>query len=287
MAMLSGMFLREHYPETVSFFAPPASADTDDEVNLSIDTLGIPASDNSNRYNALPCISCAWFPPVHLRAHSTPAISSWKIRCFQRTIYPRILVWRQVYVSGTPSAAHFLLTGRETGGKSSILTSGGQVFPAPVPTHYHKHTHHDFICISGQLKVWLNGQYRILSPGDYTSVAPVSTSQVLFGGIQFPDVDYCFYVSDGNLEVTISDTDSLRMGPDEVAWLPAGTHLDIRPVSSYSKVLVYAQPGGLVDLLYAVGKESLILCCTACFLIHQVLWIERSSLSMSLGLSLT
>lgn len=46
------------------------------------------------------------------------------------------------------------------------------------------------------------------------------------------------------------------MGPDEVAWLPAGTHLDIRPVSSYFKVFVYAQPGGLGDLLHVTGKDK-------------------------------
>lgn len=42
-------------------------------------------------------------------------------------------------------------------------------------------------------------------------------TQVLSGGIRFPGVDHCFYVSDGYLEVTINDTDSSRIGPDEVA----------------------------------------------------------------------
>ncbi|KAI7767451.1 hypothetical protein LZL87_010779 [Fusarium oxysporum] len=225
---------------------------------------------------------------------------------------------RMVYVSGTPSVARFLLTGKETDGKFTILTSGGQAFPAPVPTHYHKHTHHDFLCIRGQLKAWLNDQCKILSPGDYASVAPdaihgyqfigdhteISSiitpagfqhmfrglgpvlggtvarpyvtgaepgntyslatlegsnqfeTQVLSGGILFPDVGHCFYVSDGYLEVTVNDTDSSRIGPDEVAWLPAGTHFDIKPVSSYFKVFMYSQPGGLGDLLYAAGKDK-------------------------------
>ncbi|KAF5641696.1 quercetin 2 3-dioxygenase [Fusarium tjaetaba] len=275
----------------------------------------------------------------------------------------------KVYVSGTPSVARFLLTGKETDGKFTILTSGGQAFPAPVPSHYHKHTHHDFLCIRGQLKVWLNDQCRILSPGDYASVAPNAVrayqfigdhteifsiitpagfehmfrgpmwpdadlerateklnsgvanvmtefdvipvpnhkflepqpwdssdnqlpgsqkpyflrnctgpsallggtvvrpyvtgaesgntytlatlkgsnhfeTQLLSGGIQFLDVDHCFYVSDGYLEVTVSDHDSSRIGPDEVAWLPAGTYFDIKPVSAYFKIFIYSQPGG-------------------------------------------
>ncbi|SCO91767.1 uncharacterized protein FRV6_15895 [Fusarium oxysporum] len=189
----------------------------------------------------------------------------------------------KVYVSGTPSF--------------TILTSGGQAFPSPVPTHYYKHTHHDFLCIKGQLKVWLNDQCKILNPGDYASVAPpyflrnhtgpsavlggtavcpyvtgaesgnrysLATlegsnqfeTQVLSGGIRFPDVDHCFFVSDGYLEATINDTDSSRIGPGEVAWLPAGTHFDIKPVSSYSKVFMYSQPGGLGDLVYAAGKDK-------------------------------
>jgi hypothetical protein len=63
-------------------------------------------------------------------------------------------------------------------------------------------------------------------------------------------------VSDGYLEVTINDTDSSRIGPDEVAWLPAGTHFDMKPVSSYFKVFMYSQPGGLGDLVYAAGKDK-------------------------------
>ncbi|EWG53415.1 hypothetical protein FVEG_17118 [Fusarium verticillioides 7600] len=275
----------------------------------------------------------------------------------------------KVYVSGTPSVARFLLTRKETDGKFTILTSGGQVFPAPVtmssvPTHCHKHIHHDFLCIRGQSKVWLNDQFRVLSPENFANLAPNAVhayhfigdhteifsiispagfehmfrglgepytgpmwpdvdlerateklnsgvanvmtqfdvipvpdhslvepqswggsecqlpgsqkpyflrhctgasafsteqslatlegsshfeTQVLSGGIQFPYVDDCFFVFDGYFEVTVSDTDSSRIGPDEVAWLPAETHFDIKPASSYFKVFIYSQPGGLAD----------------------------------------
>jgi len=43
----------------LSYFAPLASAETDDEVNLGIYTQANPVSDNSNRYNALSYVSYA------------------------------------------------------------------------------------------------------------------------------------------------------------------------------------------------------------------------------------
>ncbi|ENH64855.1 Quercetin 2,3-dioxygenase [Fusarium oxysporum f. sp. cubense race 1] len=216
-------------------------------------------------------------------------------------------------------------------GKFTILTSGGQAFPSPVPTHYHKHTHHDFLCLKGQLKVWLNDQCKILNPGDYASVAPgairacqfIGDHTEIFGiitpagfehmfrglgesytGPMWPDADlervaeklntgvanvmtefdvipcldlkshtscateqdqvlfsaersFVHMSPEPNLEtVTINDTDSSRIGPGEVAWLPAGTHFDIKPVSSYFKVFMYSQPGGLGDLVYAAGKDK-------------------------------
>ncbi|KAG9501761.1 hypothetical protein J7337_007452 [Fusarium musae] len=306
-------------------------------------------------------------------------INSWKSAATKKPYIFETFSGGKVYVSGTPSVARFLLTGKETDGKFSILTSGGQVFPAPVPTHCHKHVHHDFLSIRGQSKVWLNDQCRVLSPENFASLAPnavhayqfigdhteifsiispagfehvfrglgepytgpmwpdvdlerateklnsgvanvmtefdvipvpdhnlvrpqhwggsecqlsgshkpyflrnctgASTvldgtvdrpyvtgaksgntyslatlegsshfeTQVLSGGIQFPYVDDCFFVFDGYFEVTVSDTDSSRIGPDEVAWLPAETHFDIKPASSYFKVFIYSQPGGLAD----------------------------------------
>jgi hypothetical protein len=75
MAMLLGVFLRsliglETVDVSLSYLAPPPSADIDDEVNLSIDTLGNPASDNSKRCNALSNVSCAWLPQIYVKWRS-------------------------------------------------------------------------------------------------------------------------------------------------------------------------------------------------------------------------
>ncbi|KAF5005091.1 hypothetical protein FDECE_8411 [Fusarium decemcellulare] len=301
-----------------------------------------------------------------------------------------------VYIFGSPSSVRHLVTGRETGNKFTIVTSGGTPFPSPVPSHYHKYTHHDFLCVKGQLKVWLNDRCKILNPGDYASVAPTRAhdsqgtihgyqflgdhteifgiitpagfegmfrllgqvydgpmwpddniekpgerlksgagaaatefdvipvpghalaepepwsnedgnalpglqqpyflrngggpsavlggtvirryvtaaesgnafslgtiegsdsyeTQVLSGGIQFPVIDHCIYVSDGFLEIKVGGSNPCRIGPTEVAWLPAGTRFDIRVASKYVKLFIYSQPGGLVDLLHEAGKDN-------------------------------
>ncbi|VUC37183.1 unnamed protein product [Clonostachys rosea] len=294
-----------------------------------------------------------------------------------------------IYLTGSPASARYVVTGKESENKFTILTSGGAHFPSPVPFHYHKYTHHDFLCVKGQIKVWLNDRCKILNPGDYASVAPgaihgyqflgdhtelfgiitpagfegmfrsfgqdytgpmwpdvdiqkaseklksgvksASTefdvipvkghslaepepwgndesnilpgsqqpyflqngtgpsavlggtvirpyvtgaesgnafslgtiegsdyyeTQVLSGGIQFPAVDHCLYVSDGFLEIKANGSDIFRIGAAEVAWLPAGTEFDIRVASKYVKFFVYSQPGGLVDLFYEAGKDK-------------------------------
>ncbi|KAL0942336.1 cupin domain-containing protein [Colletotrichum truncatum] len=81
-------------------------------------------------------------------------------------------------------------------------------------------------------------------------------TQVLSGGIQFPTVDHCLYVTDGYMEIKVNDSNPSRVGPAEVVWLPAGTNFDIRVVSQYTKVFAYSQPGGLVDLLFEAGKGN-------------------------------
>ncbi|KAF5637050.1 quercetin 2,3-dioxygenase [Fusarium sp. NRRL 25303] len=200
-----------------------------------------------------------------------------------------------VYVSGTPSVAHFLLTGTKMGVEGlaqwpvqNTQLRGTPVWPQKLFTEIFSiitpaEFAHMFRALGEPYTglIWpdagLESATKKLNSGVANAITefdidPMQSTSSLSRSLRavqrincpafrsrtfsFPDVDYCFYVSDGNLEVTISDTDSSRMGSDEVAWLPAGTHLDIRPVSSYFKVFVYAQPGGLVNLLYAVGKDK-------------------------------
>lgn len=78
------------------------------------------------------------------------------------------------YAPASSGVARSLVTAEESGGDFLICGGGGVANPEPVPFHYHNRTRHDFLCIRGQMKVWLNDQCRILGPGDYASVAPVS-----------------------------------------------------------------------------------------------------------------
>ncbi|VTT81900.1 unnamed protein product [Fusarium fujikuroi] len=126
------------------------------------------------------------------------------------------------------------------------------VWPASKNTYAHFH-HPD------HFKNAVHAYQFINDPTEIFSIITPAGFQHMFRGLDesvHMSPNYCFYVSDGNLEITISETDSSRMGSDEVVSLPAGTHLYIRPVNSYFKVFVDAQPGRLVDLLYAVRKDK-------------------------------
>ena len=79
-----------------------------------------------------------------------------------------------IYVPTSAGTTRHLVTAKESKNAFLICGGGGVYTAYPVPFHYHSKTRHDFLCLKGQMKVWLNDQCRILNAGDYASVAPVS-----------------------------------------------------------------------------------------------------------------
>ncbi|KAL2209247.1 RmlC-like cupin [Sarocladium strictum] len=77
-----------------------------------------------------------------------------------------------IYVPTSAGTTRNLVTADESKNTFLICGGGGVVAPFPVPFHYHNETRHDFLCLKGQMKVWLNDQCRVLNAGDYASVAP-------------------------------------------------------------------------------------------------------------------
>ena len=80
-----------------------------------------------------------------------------------------------IYIPTSAAAERHLVTAKETDSAFTILGGGGVGTSEPVPFHFHRQMRHDFLCVKGQLKVWLNDECRILNAGDYGSVPPVST----------------------------------------------------------------------------------------------------------------
>lgn len=80
-------------------------------------------------------------------------------------------------------------------------------------------------------------------------------TQILKGGFKFSTVNHALHVSDGYIRATV-DGETERVGPGELLWLPAGSLFSIEVDTRYFKSYIYAQPGGLIDLLYQAGKDN-------------------------------
>ena len=78
-----------------------------------------------------------------------------------------------IYVPTSAGTTRHLVTANESKNVFLICGGGGVYAPFPVPFHFHNETRLDFLCLKGQMKVWLNDQCRVLNPVDYASVAPV------------------------------------------------------------------------------------------------------------------
>jgi len=77
-------------------------------------------------------------------------------------------------IPGTKTVIRILASARETETSISVFHFDGVAGDAPG-FHYHNEAHDVFMCTTGQMKVWAGDKCRILSPGDFCSVPPVST----------------------------------------------------------------------------------------------------------------
>jgi quercetin 2,3-dioxygenase len=59
----------------------------------------------------------------------------------------------------------------ETGGAISMMTLDGPAGP-PIPQHYHNQEYEFFFCHRGVMQLWLDGESRILHPGDFGFAPP-------------------------------------------------------------------------------------------------------------------
>ena len=78
-------------------------------------------------------------------------------------------------IPGSKSTIRILASAKETDNLISVFHMDG-VTGDPVGFHYHNEAHDIFMCTKGQMKVWAGDQCRILGPGDFCSVPPVSVS---------------------------------------------------------------------------------------------------------------
>jgi quercetin 2,3-dioxygenase len=65
----------------------------------------------------------------------------------------------------------FLGDQRHSGGVFMTIMNEGAMGD-PIPAHYHEHVTETFFCMSGALKMFVDGEYVTLYPGDYVHVPP-------------------------------------------------------------------------------------------------------------------
>ena len=97
-------------------------------------------------------------------------------------------------IPGSKSTIRILASAKESDGLISVLHLDGVAGYEPG-FHYHNKAHDIFMCVKGKIKVWAGDKCRLLGPGDFCSVPPVSPSR--FYAISLACVTACTSVSYG------------------------------------------------------------------------------------------
>lgn len=75
---------------------------------------------------------------------------------------------------GSKGVFRILASSKQTNGGIAVFTSGAVLSDAPG-FHWHAEAHDVFLVTKGYLKLWNGDRCRILGPGDFAYVPPVSS----------------------------------------------------------------------------------------------------------------
>ena len=79
---------------------------------------------------------------------------------------------------GSKGVFRILASSKETNGAIAVFTSGAVLSDAPG-FHWHEEARDVFLVTKGYLKLWNGDKCRILGPGDFAYVPPVSASNIV------------------------------------------------------------------------------------------------------------
>lgn len=82
-------------------------------------------------------------------------------------------------IPGSKGVFRMLASSKQTDGAMAVFTSDAVLADAPG-FHYHREAHDVFMVTKGYLKLWAGDECKILGPGDFASVPPVSLIFLLF-----------------------------------------------------------------------------------------------------------
>lgn len=82
-------------------------------------------------------------------------------------------------IPGSKGVFRILASSKQTNGGISVFTSGAVLSDAPG-FHWHEEAHDVFLVTKGFLKLWNGDKCRIMGPGDFAYVPPVSFKHLDF-----------------------------------------------------------------------------------------------------------
>lgn len=80
----------------------------------------------------------------------------------------------RITIPGSKGVFRILASSKQTQGGIAVFSSGAVLSDAPG-FHWHKEAHDVFLPTKGFLKLWNGDKCRIMGPGDFAYVPPVST----------------------------------------------------------------------------------------------------------------
>ena len=79
----------------------------------------------------------------------------------------------RISIPGSKGVFRILASSKQTQGKIAVFTSAAVLSDAPG-FHYHNEAHDVFLVTKGFLKLWNGDKCRIMGPGDFAYIPPVS-----------------------------------------------------------------------------------------------------------------
>ena len=81
----------------------------------------------------------------------------------------------RVSIPGSKGTFRILASSKQTNGRIAVFQSGAVLSDAPG-FHWHDEAHDVFYVMKGYLKLWNGDKCRIMGPGDFAYVPPVSAT---------------------------------------------------------------------------------------------------------------
>lgn len=96
----------------------------------------------------------------------------------------------RITIPGSKGVFRILASSKQTGGTMAVFQSAAVLSDAPG-FHYHNEAHDVFLVTKGYLKLWNGEKCRIMGPGDFAYVPPVSSFLSIVDLVKLTNTAHC------------------------------------------------------------------------------------------------